>query len=80
VIAPASTLAAEARLPRRYVERIPVRERTRVVIIPSERLDYAEAQGDYVALAFAGKKHLKQQTIALEALLDPEKFVRIHRS
>jgi len=28
------------------------------------KLDYAEAQDDYVALASQGKKHLKQQTIA----------------
>jgi two-component system LytT family response regulator len=45
------------------------------------KLDYAEAQDDYVALASQGKKHLKQQTITgLEACLDPESFVRIHRS
>jgi len=32
------------------------------------KLDYAEAQDDYVALASQGRKHLKQQTIAgLEA-------------
>jgi two-component system LytT family response regulator len=45
------------------------------------KLDYAEAQDDYVALASGGKKFLKQQTIAsLEACLDPARFVRIHRS
>jgi hypothetical protein len=43
-------------------------------------LDYAEAQDDYVALASEGRKP-KQQTIAsLEACLDPERFVRVHRS
>jgi two-component system LytT family response regulator len=32
-------------------------------------------------LASEGKKHLKQQTIAsIEACLDPERFVRVHRS
>ena len=50
-------------------------------MIPVAKLDYAEAQDDYVALASQGKKHLKQQTIAsLEACLDPDFFVRIHRS
>jgi two-component system LytT family response regulator len=63
------------------VERIVVRDGAKVTIIPVERLDYAEAQDDYVALASGGKKHLKQQTIAsLEAALDPRQFVRIHRS
>ena len=50
-------------------------------IIPVAKLDYAEAQDDYVALASQGKKHLKQQTISsLEASLDPSRFLRIHRS
>lgn len=63
------------------VERIVVRDGARVTIIPVAKLDYAEAQDDYVALASEGKKHLKQQTIAsLEASLDPAQFVRIHRS
>ena len=45
------------------------------------KLDYAEAQDDYVALASEGKKHLKQQTISsMESSLDPDRFLRIHRS
>jgi len=52
-----------------------------VHIFPAAKLDYAEAQDDYVALASQGKKYLKQQTISsLEASLDPRNFVRIHRS
>jgi two-component system LytT family response regulator len=71
-------LAARAGAP---VERIAVRDGTRVDIIRVERLDYVEAQDDYVALVCAGKKHLKQQTIsAMESMLDPSRFVRIHRS
>lgn len=63
------------------LERIVVREGARVTILPVAKLDYAEAQDDYVALASEGKKHLKQQTIAsLEASLDAGQFVRIHRS
>jgi len=58
-----------------------VREGTSVVIIPAAKLDYVEAQDDYVALVSQGKKHLKQQTISsLEAALDPSRFLRIHRS
>jgi two-component system, LytTR family, response regulator len=77
----ASQLAAAARQPAQYLERIPVRDGARVFIIPVAKLDYVEAQDDYVALASEGKKHLKQQTIAsLEAGLDPARFLRIHRS
>lgn len=78
---PPAELAAAARPPAQYLERVPVRDGTRVFIIPVTKLDYAEAQDDYVALASEGKKHLKQQTIAsLEAALDPSRFLRVHRS
>jgi len=78
---PAPDLAAATRPPKQFLERIVVRDGTRVTLIPVRKLDYAEAQDDYVALASEGKKHLKQQTIAsLEACLDPDQFVRVHRS
>jgi two-component system LytT family response regulator len=78
---PALELAAAARPPQQFLERMVVRDGTRVTLIPVAKLDYVEAQDDYVALASQGKKHLKQQTIAsVEAGLDPERFVRIHRS
>jgi two-component system, LytTR family, response regulator len=77
----AQDLAATARPPQQYLDRLVVRDGTKVTLIPVAKLDYAEAQDDYVALASQGKKHLKQQTIAgLEASLDPKCFVRIHRS
>jgi two-component system LytT family response regulator len=74
-------LAAAARAPQQFLERVIIRDGTRVTLIPVAKLDYVEAQDDYVALASQGAKHLKQQTIArLEAALDPARFVRIHRS
>jgi two-component system, LytTR family, response regulator len=74
-------LAAAARGSGQYVERIVVKDGTRVQIIPVAKLDYAEAQDDYIALASQGKKYLKQQTISsLQASLDPKSFLRIHRS
>lgn len=74
-------LAAAARPPQQFLERLVVKDGTKVTLIPVAKLDYAEAQDDYVALASQGKKHLKQQTIVgLEACLDPSAFVRIHRS
>ena len=77
----AHELAAAARPPQQFLERVVVKDGTKVTLIPVAKLDYAEAQDDYVALATQGKKHLKQQTIAgLEAGLNPENFVRIHRS
>ena len=74
-------LASAARPPQQFLERLVVKDGTRVTLIPVAKLDYVEAQDDYVALASQGKKHLKQQSIAsIEACLDPDSFVRIHRS
>ena len=40
-----------------------------------------EAQDDYVSFRSEGKSYLKDQTLgATEGLLDPSRFVRIHRS
>jgi two-component system LytT family response regulator len=74
-------LSATARKPGEYAERVVVKDGTRVHIIPIAKLDYVEAQDDYISLASQGKKYLKQQTISsLEASLDPKNFLRIHRS
>jgi two-component system, LytTR family, response regulator len=74
-------LSSAARPPAEFLDRIVVRDGTRVHIIPVAKLDFAEAQDDYVALASEGKKHLKQQTISsLEKVLNPQHFLRIHRS
>jgi two-component system LytT family response regulator len=79
--APLAELARAARPPQDFLQRIVVKDGARVHIIPVDRLDYAESQDDYVALHSQGKSYLKEQTISsLEAALDPERFVRIHRS
>jgi two-component system LytT family response regulator len=74
-------LSAAARAPEAYSERIVVKDGARVHIIPVDKLDYVEAQDDYVALHSQKKNYLKQQTISsLETSLDPRRFLRIHRS
>ena len=61
--------------------RILGRDGPRVHVIPVSKLDYAQAQDDYVCFRCEGKEYLKEQTLAeVEASLDPTKFVRIHRS
>ena len=78
---PVAELAAAARPAGQTASRLVVRQGPRVHVIPADKLDYAEAQDDYVNLHAEGKAHLKQQTLAdLERSLDPARFVRIHRS
>jgi len=77
----AADLAAAARPPAQFLERIVIKDGTRVHIVPVAKLDYVEAQDDYVAVHSGGKSYLKQQTISsLESALDPARFIRIHRS
>ena len=78
---PVSGIVAAARPAGQHATRLVVRQGPRVHVIPAEKLDYAEAQDDYVSLHAEGKAHLKQQTLSeLESSLDPSRFVRIHRS
>ncbi len=77
----ATELASAARAPDQFLQRIVVKDGSRVHIIPVDRLDFAEAQDDYVSLRTEKKNYLKQQTISsLEASLDPAQFIRVHRS
>jgi two-component system, LytTR family, response regulator len=74
-------LARSARPPEEQPRRIVVKDGTRVHVIPLDKLDYVEAQDDYVALHSGGKSYWKQRPIgSFEALLEPAGFVRIHRS
>lgn len=64
-----------------YAHRVLVRDGPRVHVIPVDKIDYVQAQDDYVCFRSEGKDYLKEQTLAqAEAALDPVKFVRIHRS
>ncbi len=66
--------------PSKPVQRILIRDRADVHIIPVDQVDYIEAQDDYVAVSAGGKSRLKEQTLTdLEQTLDPTCFVRIHR-
>jgi two-component system LytT family response regulator len=74
-------LVTDARARDKPVERILIRDGAQVHVIPVERIDYVEAQDDYVSFVTAGKSYLKDQTMAaVDASLDPSRFVRIHRS
>jgi len=61
--------------------RVLVREGSQVHVIPAERLDWVEAQDDAILLHSQGRIFRKQQAISrLQTRLDPDRFVRIHRS
>jgi two-component system, LytTR family, response regulator len=76
-----AALKNASRKPDEFVQRIVVKDGSKVHVIPVDKLDYAEVQDDYVGLRSAGRTYLKQQSMAsLEASLDPSRFLRIHRA
>jgi len=74
-------LRASARRPGEFLERVVIRDGAQVHVVPVDKIDYVEAQDDYVAFRTGGKLILKEQTMTdVEGSLDPRRFVRIHRS
>ena len=63
------------------LNRIAVKVRRKVYVIPVKEISYIEADGDYVTLHVKGERYLKEKTMKyFESHLDPAQFVRIHRS
>ncbi|HTP12436.1 MAG TPA: response regulator [Bacteroidota bacterium] len=77
---PVTEIAAAAQASDVPLERILVREGSKVHVIPVEKIDFIEAQDDYVSIRTEGKSLLKQHRLTdLEASMDQKRFVRIHR-
>jgi two-component system, LytTR family, response regulator len=80
-VADVEALVSDVRSKQGPVERILIRDGSQVHVLPIATIDYVEAQDDYVCFKANGKQYLKGQTMgALEATMDPARFVRIHRS
>ena len=64
-----------------FLQRIAVKSRHKVSVVPVEEIIYLEAEGDYVMLHTKDARHLKEKTMKyFEGHLDPGQFIRIHRS
>ena len=66
---------------RRFASRFLVRSGSRMYFVRADDVEWADAAGNYARLHAAGRAHLVRRTMAaLEQELDPERFVRVHRS
>jgi two-component system, LytTR family, response regulator len=66
---------------RTYVERIGVRVGNRWVVVRAADIRCITGAGVYVRISASGQSYLLRATMAeVEAKLDPDRFVRIHRS
>ena len=78
VVADAQLLDEE---PPAHRERLMVRVGKRLVAVNVEDIDIIRASGAYAEIAAKGRRYTMRASLrTLEAELDPERFVRVHRS
>lgn len=75
------TLIADLKSEKKYLERLVVKSTGRVFFLKTDEIDWIEAAGNYVKLHVGRESHMIRETMnGIEAKLDPDKFLRIHRS
>lgn len=74
-------LLQDAKKDAAFLERVVVKAAGRVRFVPVDEIDWMEAAGNYIRLHCAEAEHLVRNTMNdIEAKLDPNQFLRIHRS
>ena len=64
-----------------YLDRLIIKAGGRITFLNTREIDWVEADDKYVHLHTGkGARMVRQTLTAMEAQLDPEKFVRVHRS
>jgi len=64
-----------------YLRRVVIKSGSKVVVLPVDEIHYLEAADDYVEVHTARDQYLKQKTMNyFEQHLDPDLFIRVHRS
>jgi two-component system LytT family response regulator len=64
-----------------YQHRIVVKDNSMIRIIPAQDIFYIEANDDYIKIFTKDGSYLKKSTLShVEQTLDPQQFVRVHRS
>lgn len=76
-----SSLIDNVRREKRFLNRVVIKTSGKVLFLRVQDIDWIEAAGNYVRIHFGEQSHLLRETMsALESRLDPEQFLRIHRS
>lgn len=78
---PQITALVENNIYEGYHHRIVVKDNGLIRIIPAQDIHYIEANDDYIKIVTKDGSFLKKNTLAhIETTLDPQHFVRVHRS
>ena len=65
----------------KYLKRIPIKNASHTFVLQTDDIDWIGAAGNYVEMHVGRETHLVRERLSqLEERLDPEKFVRVHRS
>lgn len=65
----------------RFLDRLAIASARRVLVVPTEEVDWIQAEGNYVRVHRGASSHLLRGTMRhLELVLDPSQFARVHRS
>jgi two-component system LytT family response regulator len=65
----------------RYASVLPIRTDNETVRLPVASIDWIDAAGDYMCVHAQGNTYVLRETMkALETVLDPTQFARVHRS
>ncbi|HEV8337105.1 MAG TPA: LytTR family DNA-binding domain-containing protein [Candidatus Polarisedimenticolia bacterium] len=74
-------LLAENAMTSRRPRRLSVKGNGRISLVSVDEIEWIESEGNYVRLHLSGQSHLLRETMnGIESRLDPEHFMRIHRS
>lgn len=67
--------------PRQWPEKISIRDGNDIHLVRVDDIRWIDAAGDYMCLHTPAGTHIMRSTMKqLESMLDPERFVRVHRS
>jgi two-component system LytT family response regulator len=71
----------ELKIGSKYIKRLTIKLTGRTILLPVDEIDWIETQGNYLKVHAGRESHLIRATMqSLETKLNPEKFVRVHRS
>jgi two-component system LytT family response regulator len=65
----------------KFLKRLTIKLTGHTILLPTDEIDWIESYGNYLKLHTGRESHLIRGTMqSIETKLDPEKFVRVHRS
>jgi two-component system LytT family response regulator len=65
----------------KFLKRLTIKLTGRTILLPTDEIEWIETHGNYLKVHAGRESHLIRGTMqSLETKLDPEKFVRVHRS